>query len=278
MPSLARADLESLLRARKLDRTLTTAAPLVVDPEAVASTGFRALDRQLGGGLPRGQWSELVGPASSGRTRAMVSTLAAATVRGELVALVDTFDSFDPVSAAAMLRCPDADSLSPTTVAEPPVDWTRLLWIRGQPLAHVRPSGPGWRTGGRRLTSVRGAPDDDEADVVTRAVQRAVKAMAIALGAGVFGVVVLDLADVPPVVVSRLPFTTWLRFERMVEGRETAACLVAGAPTARSAGGVTVAFAAESGPRVWRGASDETRVFDGVASAAKVVSSRGWRG
>src|SRR5262245_55574760 len=82
----ARADLESLLRTRKLDRTLTTALPGV--PEiAVASTGIDALDAIVGGGLPRGQVSEIVGPRSSGRTSLMLQLLASATARGELVAL-----------------------------------------------------------------------------------------------------------------------------------------------------------------------------------------------
>ena len=52
-------------------------------------------------GLPRGQISEIVGSRSSGRQTVLVSRLAAATRRGELVALVDPLDMFDPVSAAA---------------------------------------------------------------------------------------------------------------------------------------------------------------------------------
>ena len=283
----ARADLESLLRARKLDRSLASpTSPQVVDPASVASTGVAALDRQLGGGLPRGQWSELVGPRSSGRTRAVVSVLAAATARGELAALVDTFDSFDPVSAAAILRHPtEAGVGAPEAAATVPgagpgvrVDWSRLLWVRGQPLAHVRPTTPGWRAGERGSAMLRGRTDDDaDADVVMRALQRAVKAAAIASGAGVFSVVVLDVADVPPAVVSRLPFTTWLRLARMVEGRETAACVVAAAPTARSAGGFTLSFTPDAvDARVWRGTTDEARLFDRVASTTRAISSRSW--
>ena len=63
--------------------------------------GVETLDRRLGGGLPRGQISEITGPRSSGRTALLWAALAAATARGELVALVDTCDTFDPVSAAA---------------------------------------------------------------------------------------------------------------------------------------------------------------------------------
>src|SRR5687767_2765871 len=62
--SLARAELESLLRTRQLDRTLTTTLP-PGDETTVAATGIGALDALLGGGLPRGHLSEIVGPRSS---------------------------------------------------------------------------------------------------------------------------------------------------------------------------------------------------------------------
>jgi hypothetical protein len=110
----ARAALESLLRDRKLDVTLTTARPWVAEPEdRVAPTGIPGIDVPLGGGLRRGHLSEIVGPRSSGRTTVLCRLFAAATARGEVVALVDTCNRFDPVSAA------DAG-----------VDLSRLLWIR----------------------------------------------------------------------------------------------------------------------------------------------------
>src|SRR6185369_9079138 len=116
MPSLARADLESLLRAHKLDRTLTSELPPQPshDDWTVAATGVAPVDAQLAGGFPRGQLSEVVGPRSSGRTSLLLQTLAAATRRGELVALVDTLDTLDVESAAAA-----------------GVAFDRFLWIRG---------------------------------------------------------------------------------------------------------------------------------------------------
>src|SRR5438132_12183773 len=89
--ALAKADLESLLRTRKLDQTLTTALPsaLVRDEALVASTGIGALDARLDGGFPRGQLSELVGPRSSGRTSVTLQSVAAATAPGEPVAPID---------------------------------------------------------------------------------------------------------------------------------------------------------------------------------------------
>jgi recombination protein RecA len=110
----ARAALESLLRSRKLDVTLTTARPWAAEREdQVAATGIPDLDGPLGGGLRRGQVSEIVGPRSSGRTSILNGVLAAATGRGEVMAVIDTSDRFDPAAAEAR-----------------GVDLSRLLWIR----------------------------------------------------------------------------------------------------------------------------------------------------
>src|SRR5688572_25966679 len=121
---VTRADLESLLRARQLDRTLTTALP-PIDPHdeyAIGPSGVTRLDEALGGGFPRGQLSEIVGARSSGRASLLIRLLAAATVRGELVALVDALDMFDVESAEAA-----------------GVDLGRLLWIRGHVVFHSGP-------------------------------------------------------------------------------------------------------------------------------------------
>jgi recombination protein RecA len=115
MSSAARAELESLLRARKLDVTLTSSAPWA-DPDRsreIAPTGTAALDIALGGGLARGHLSEVVGPRSSGRTTVLCRMLAAAADRGEAVALIDACDRFDPASAEAA-----------------GVDLSKLLWVR----------------------------------------------------------------------------------------------------------------------------------------------------
>ncbi len=113
MGQAARAQLESLLRTRKLDVTLTSAAPWNAPSRETAPTGVEALDRALGGGLTRGHLSEVVGPPSSGRTTLVHGALASAAARGEAVALVDTCDRFDPESAG------DAG-----------LDLSKLLWVR----------------------------------------------------------------------------------------------------------------------------------------------------
>jgi RecA/RadA recombinase len=64
-------------------------------------TGFPELDRLLAGGFPRGRLCEIAGPASCGRTSLALALLAEATRAGEVVAVADGADAFDPASAQA---------------------------------------------------------------------------------------------------------------------------------------------------------------------------------
>ena len=122
-----RAAVEALLRERKLDRTLTSTLPERLGEDAVAPLDTEALDRGLAGGLPRGQVSEVVGPASSGRTSVAWASLAAATRHGESVALVDTFDRFDPPTDAIykiqVAHWPGQTILEESLTTSPAVDF-----------------------------------------------------------------------------------------------------------------------------------------------------------
>ncbi len=242
--ALARADLESLLRARQLDHTLTTTLPQLDprDESALAPSGITALDARLGGGFPRGQLSELVGPRSSGRTSLLLQMLAAATARGELVAIVDALDMLDVESTAA------AD-----------VDLERLLWVRG----HVV-SNPGACC-----------------DLNQRALEQAIRAFTLVLQAGNFGLVVFDVADAPAGALRRLPFTTWLRLQRMVEGSQTACVLVGSEPMARSSAGLTLRLAVVGTRDSGLGIRDSgfgirfrDLLFDGLDVQARIVRAR----
>ena len=107
--------------------------------------------------------------------------------------------------------------------------------------------------------------------VVDRTIDRALKALNLVLQAGGFGIVVLDLADAPPVALQRLPFTTWLRVQRAVENRDTACVLMASMPVSRSAGGVTPSLA---GRTTWDGDTDRSRRVSGGDVQVSVVSPR----
>src|SRR5499427_7956503 len=191
--ALARADLESLLRARQLDRTLTTIVD-ARDEMALAPSGIASLDARLGGGLPRGHVSEIVGARSAGRTSLLLCSMAAATARGELVGLIDALDMFDVESAVAA-----------------GVDLDRVLWIRGHVVIN-----PGMCR-----------------DLNQRALEQALRAFTLVLQAGKFGLVIFDVAEAPSAALRRLPFTTWLRVQRIVEGSSTVCLLVGSDPMAR---------------------------------------------
>ena len=210
------ARVEALLRERKLDRTLTTAIPSTIGADHVAPFGVAALDQRLGGGIPRGQVSELIGPVSSGRTSLSWAWLGHASQRGESVALIDTFDRFDPATADAC-----------------GIDLSRLLWVRGQAITKTSAAvDPAWLPGARAV--------EGPGTLLERTIDRSLKALNLVLQSGVCTAVVLDFADVPLTGLRRVPQTTWLRLQRVVEGTDTACLLLGSVPLARSAAGVTI--------------------------------------
>jgi hypothetical protein len=148
------------------------------------------------------------------------------------------------------------DNLDVASAAAAGIDLDRLLWIRGESFDSLRS---------------------------LRIVDRALKGLNLVLQAGGFGVVAIDFADVPPRVLKSLPFTTWLRLQRIVEGSDTACLLVVPEPLARSAGGLTVMC---TGQTTWAeekarltavlsaGASAKAVRFTGLDSEIRVVSPR----
>jgi hypothetical protein len=205
------------------------------DEYATAPTGVAALDAALAGGFPRGQLSEIVGARSSGRASVVLQILAAATARHEIVALVDLLDMLDVASAAAA-----------------GIDLGRLLWIRGRGVIH----------------------SGQCHDMNPRALDQAIKALTLVLQAGNFGLVAFDAAEAPPHALERLPFTTWRRLQRFLEGSQTACVLVGDSPIARSPAGVTVRLsrAQSTGHRAERdGLRIDGLLFKGIDLDVEVI-------
>ena len=75
--------LETLVRQSGFGDTLSR-PELKVQP--LVPTGVARTDAQLGGGLPRGAISEIVGPCSSGRTGLVLAAVAHATRTSEVAA------------------------------------------------------------------------------------------------------------------------------------------------------------------------------------------------
>jgi recombination protein RecA len=133
----------------------------------LVSTGIPEIDL-LTGGLPCGAMTEICGAPSSGRTSLLLAALAERTANGEVCALVDARDSFDPITAQA---------------AE--IDLSKLLWVRCQNL------------------------------------DQALRATDLLIQAGGFGMVAVDMCDIPTRTVRQVPLNAWFRFRRAVEDTST---------------------------------------------------------
>ncbi len=114
MGSALKHTLEEMLRVRRLQ---ADAPPLRGQDRRLSPlpTGVAGVDDLLGGGLPRGQISEVHGPPSAGRTGLVLALGARITRAGALAGWVDPRDRFDPGHAAAA-----------------GMDLARLLWLRGR--------------------------------------------------------------------------------------------------------------------------------------------------
>jgi hypothetical protein len=98
---------------------------------------------------------------------------------------------------------------------------------------------------------------------------RALKAMNLVLQAGGFGLVALDLVDVQRSVLQGLPFTTWFRLSRTIDGSQTVALLIGFEHLARSPGGATIAL--EDSTSLWAGESDRARLLRGLDLRPRVI-------
>src|SRR5688572_23573490 len=177
----------------QVEASLRVSAPFGIRPRPAPEllpTGVPALDL-LTGGLPRGALTEIVGGLSSGRTSVLHALFVHATAAGEACALIDASDAFAPCSAQAA-----------------GADLSRLLWVRGDP-ERIKRRVP-------HPSRSEGWDRDPGAHV-----DQALKAADLLLQAGGFGLVVIDLADVPPRLARRVPLTSWFRFRRAVENTRT---------------------------------------------------------
>jgi hypothetical protein len=224
------------LEALLLDRRLGSTLPTLGAAPRFLSTGLEAFDRALGGGWRIGELSELAGRQATGRSHLVACTLARATAEGHVVALIDALDRFDPAPAAAA-----------------GVDLDRVLWVRGPAIVAEQARPP----------------------VVDHAIKQAIRAFDLVLRAGGFAVVVLDLRGLPPRRLQALPVPTWLRLAQVLETLDTVGLILADAPLARSARGVSLIF---DGRVTWAGTSAQSRRLAGFSPTWTLRSVRGSAG
>ena len=188
--------------------------------------------------LPRGCLTEIFGPVSSGRTTLLLSILAAATSRGEICALVDAENAFDPTSAAAA-----------------GVHLDRLILIACDHNAGV-PSKPGCGLLGCNA-------------------EHALKAADLLVQGGGFGVVALDLGGVPPETARRISLTSWFRLRRAVEHTPTVLLSVARQSNAKTCASLQLECRRERSE--WSG-TNPGRLFRGFRVRAIAMERSPWQG
>jgi recombination protein RecA len=132
------------------------------------------------------------------------------------------------------------DRLDPASASAAGADLSRLLWLRGP----------------------RSASEDPPA----KALADATAAVATLAGSGLFDLVALDLVGADR-ERRRLPATTWLRLQRLVEDTTTAVVLVADGHVACGPGGVALAL--EPGPPRWSGPPGPARLLEALAARAR---------
>jgi hypothetical protein len=179
--------------------------------------------------------------------------LARATQRGEVCALVDASDAFDPASAAAA-----------------GMEMSRLLWVRcgeNYPLrkhpsavltsrgkrGHSYPAMPS----GMPHNSYHRMPASDSYQGMPSGIPQVdengfgfsrwksqlgqmLKVTDLLLQSNGFGMIALDLGDVPVQSARRIPLTSWFRFRRAIEHTPTALLVLEQQPMAGSCSSVLV--------------------------------------
>lgn len=205
----------------KLAASITPASRLNVRPAPeMVSSGIRELD-MLTGGLPRGCLTEICGPASSGRTSILLAALAHATRCGEVCALIDASDALDPASAASS-----------------GIEMGRLLWVRCKktvpssrfPILSSLPE-HNFRNSNHSESSAQRRGSESQLEQV-------MKVTDLLLQSNGFGMIVLDLADIPVRSARRIPLASWFRFRRAIEHTPTVLLVLEQQPIAGSCSSV----------------------------------------
>jgi RecA DNA recombination protein len=245
---------------------VTSASRLEVRPaQQMVSSGVREMDA-LTSGLPRGRLSEICGPTSSGRTSLLLAALAAATQRQEVCALVDTTDALDPVSAAAA-----------------GVDFERLLWVRCEApdKGEQHREGHDFSRAEKRLSKInRALAPAGRKRNCEGPVERTLRVTDLLLQSGGFGLVAIDLGDVPLQTARRIPLTSWFRFQRAVEHTPTVLLVVAQAPCAQTCASLVVRLQSSGKkPSAFSSQLSETwpahaQLLDGIHVEGKLLRSR----
>jgi recombination protein RecA len=131
------------------------------------------------------------------------------------------------------------DAFDPHAAAEAGVELKQLLWVR------------------------------------CRNIDQALRSTDLLLQGGGFGMIAVDLSDIPPATVRYVPLNTWFRFRRAVEDTPTILALLEQEPNAKTCASLVLRLGAE---RVrWSATSGNSSESSCVYSAARLLDGIGVR-
>jgi hypothetical protein len=140
-------------------------------------------------------------------------------------------------AGGALAACVDpGDHLDPASAAAAGADLARIFWLRGDPRA-------------------------------PRNLETALSATGTLAAAGLFDLVILDLAGAPAAALHRLPGATWIRLARTIEETTTALVVLAREHVAQGPGGVALTLTAGGGRFSGEGPG---RLLQGLGCEARV--------
>ena len=288
--------LQTLLRKQGLGSALRSGSAKRYPP---AATGFAELDALLGGGIPRGQITELVGKASSGCTSVVLSLLAEATARREVAAYIDAADCFDPPSAeragvaldrllwvrcgdkkapgvrgrvsgetggTGILGCPPPSRDGKEVVQPTGVDIPQEGTACRTPATEKSPTSLGGETNQRfNGSTVYGS----RFTVHERQAWRAVNLVA---AAGGFGPIVLDLGGLSQRKLRPWQNRQWMRLLRAIENSSTALLIISTKHLASTVSGLVLELSREKTD--WAEKQGSSFLLNGITSKGRILHQR----
>jgi len=142
----------------------------------------------------------------------------------------------------------------------------RGVGIHSQPTFDFDPTG--WRETGSKTT---GSAENFSREISPRQsdhrLEQVLRATDLLLESGGFGLIVLDLGDLPPQAARRIPLTTWFRFRRAVENKLTILLAIEQKPIAGSCSSLLLQLGAADEPAAER----RKTICDGESSVDHYV-------
>ena len=212
-----RATVEARL-APRFPNALRFQAPA---PSERVLTGVAELDR-LTGGVPRGAVTEFFSrPLDVFSPRPVVNSVgrsgftfknnldAAPLSSGCTSVMLSALAEATATRQESCVLVDASDAFDPASAEAAGVDLARLLWVR---------------CSGTKFSNL----------------EQVLKTTDLILQAGGFGMVIVDMNDVPPSVARRVPLATWFRFRRAVENTNTALLVFEQEPYAKSCASLAI--------------------------------------